>query len=126
MDGQHFVQAWPKGGVQWMNGWGEGHESGTVVDLYAYKPGYIVTPVHLLEAGEWLEKQIGKKYDWRGVFRFLTRAPGHDDNDAFCSELDQGYAIRLSLPVINKPSWKTMPCDFSESEILEKVGSIIC
>ena len=38
-------------------------------------------------AVRWLESQIGKRYDYRSVLRFVSRRPA-DENDAyFCSEL---------------------------------------
>ena len=35
----------------------------------------------------WAEKQIGKKYDFGGVFRFVTRWRKEQDEKWFCSEL---------------------------------------
>ena len=35
----------------------------------------------------WLDKQIGKKYDFGGVFRFVTRWRKKQDEKWFCSEL---------------------------------------
>jgi uncharacterized protein YycO len=39
------------------------------------------------KALEWAEAQIGKKYDFGGVFRFLTRRRKDQDEKWFCSEL---------------------------------------
>jgi uncharacterized protein YycO len=39
------------------------------------------------EAIAWAEKQIGKKYDFGGVLRFLTRWRKKQDDKWFCSEL---------------------------------------
>lgn len=35
----------------------------------------------------WLRKQVGKKYDFGGVFRFVTRWRKDQDEKWFCSEL---------------------------------------
>lgn len=39
------------------------------------------------DAVEWLQKQIGKKYDFGGVLRFVTRWRKDQDEKWFCSEL---------------------------------------
>lgn len=38
-------------------------------------------------ASSWLQQQIGKKYDFNGVFRFLSRRRKDKDDKWFCSEL---------------------------------------
>lgn len=38
-------------------------------------------------ASSWLHRQIGKKYDFNGVFRFLSRRRKDKDDKWFCSEL---------------------------------------
>lgn len=39
------------------------------------------------KAVEWAESQIGKKYDFGGVLRFVTRWRKQQDDKWFCSEL---------------------------------------
>lgn len=36
---------------------------------------------------EFAQQQVGKSYDYRGVFRFLSRTPASTDDAWFCSEL---------------------------------------
>lgn len=38
-------------------------------------------------AAQWAQMQIGKKYDFSGVFRFVTRWRKEQDDKWFCSEL---------------------------------------
>lgn len=45
------------------------------------------TPEQLQRAVEWAESQIGKKYDFGGVARFITRWRKKKDDKWFCSEL---------------------------------------
>lgn len=45
------------------------------------------TPEQWAKALEWAEKQIGKKYDFGGVLRFVTRWRKQKDDKWFCSEL---------------------------------------
>jgi uncharacterized protein YycO len=46
-----------------------------------------------MDAAQWQEAvdfataRIGQGYDWRNVFRFLTRIPGRENQRWFCSEL---------------------------------------
>ena len=35
----------------------------------------------------WAQSQVGSRYDWRGVFRFVTRSEPCKDEKWFCSEL---------------------------------------
>ena len=46
-----------------------------------------MTPYKWDKATEWIEQQIGKKYDFSGVFRFLSRRRKDRDDKWFCSEL---------------------------------------
>ena len=36
---------------------------------------------------EYCRHELGAKYDWKGIARFITRLPGGDPNRWFCSEL---------------------------------------
>jgi uncharacterized protein YycO len=45
------------------------------------------TPEQLERAVAWAESQIGKKYDFGGVLRFVTRWRKKQDDKWFCSEL---------------------------------------
>ena len=46
-----------------------------------------LTPEGWQKAIEFAEKQMGKSYDWLGVFRFMDKVPARDNNRWFCSEL---------------------------------------
>ena len=46
-----------------------------------------VTDAQWTDATQWLQKQIGKKYDFGGVLRFVTRWRKEQDEKWFCSEL---------------------------------------
>ena len=39
------------------------------------------------EAVEFCQSQLGMPYDWRSVFKFMTRTPARENGKWFCSEL---------------------------------------
>jgi len=120
--GKKIIEAWPAGGVQAVDGWLTNHKGGTRVDLMAF----ILQPTapRLAQASAWLDNQIGKRYDWRGVFRFIFRAGGEIDDDWFCSELAAEFADYCGEPLAHMPSFKFMPRDVAVSSRLVKVGQI--
>lgn len=90
-----IIEAWHAGGrrpwtgtVRWIEHPWDGHAKNTPVDVYEVVGDY--------DEGACLafaQMQIGKSYDFRSVFRFLSRrSVSSEDNDRwFCSEL--GVAI---------------------------------
>jgi uncharacterized protein YycO len=41
----------------------------------------------------WAKAQIGKKYDWSGIFSFIGRENWNEDDKWFCSELAEGAIL---------------------------------
>ncbi len=83
--GEGNLEAWHVGGVRLVDKFYDGHKPDTLVDVFKTK----VTPRATDLIVRFAKNQIGKKYDFRSVFRFLTRKP-EDENDRekwFCSEL---------------------------------------
>jgi uncharacterized protein YycO len=76
------IEAWAAGGVRRIPNPFEGHTKGTPIDVYTVEAGYNSDLVE-----QYLSKQIGKKYDYKSVGRFLSRRSAPDNNKAFCSEL---------------------------------------
>jgi len=79
------VEAWQLGGqgVRLIKDLGDKHEKGTPVDIYEVqvsKPQYDAIK-------EFLLNQVGKKYDWTAIIRFLTKAKGDNPDKWICSEL---------------------------------------
>jgi len=79
-----IVEAWHSPAkVRVINSWSEGHEPGTEVDLFiVYCTAYqekIIT--------DFLLDQVGKKYDFVGVMRFMSRRNKDNPDKWFCSEL---------------------------------------
>lgn len=77
------IEAWASAGViHRKNGFREGHTSGTKVDVYAIKGAVDVARVE-----RFLFDQVGKKYDWWSVIRFMSHTPASENDRWFCSEL---------------------------------------
>lgn len=80
-DADMVIEAWHTGGVQYRP-FGVGHASGTRVDVYT-----IQQPVNYCVMMHFLMKQVGKKYDFRNIFRFIARTEPAYNDKWFCSEL---------------------------------------
>lgn len=74
-----ILEAWQGSGVRikWISDWCD-------VDVFGV---HDMTPEQWAVAISFARAQIGKKYDYRGVFRFLSRRKVPADDRWFCSEL---------------------------------------
>lgn len=79
-DGKVY-EAWHKGGVRCVDHYKQGHTKGTQVDQYALIKDYDKAKVR-----SFLYSQVGKGYDFKSVFRFLTRRDVRLDDSWFCAE----------------------------------------
>ena len=61
-----------------------------------------MTPEQWDEAIAWAESQIGKKYDFGGVMRFVTRWRKKQDDKWFCSELVFEAIKRAGVPLLER------------------------
>ena len=59
------------------------HTKGTPYQIYSLE----VTTEQKAIIEEYLEQQLGKKYDYRGILGFASRKDTDDSNKLFCSEL---------------------------------------
>lgn len=77
------IEAWHKGGVRHVHSLDFLHTPGTLVHIFE-----VNIPDHFqVDYFDFLMLQVGKKYDFRSVFRFITRKRGMSDGKWFCSEL---------------------------------------
>ena len=84
-DNRTVIEAWAMGGVCIRKNFSEGHSKGTPVDVFKINKSISVTESEQVE--QFLRDQVGKKYDWKSVFRFLKHTPAVDNDKWFCSEL---------------------------------------
>lgn len=122
-NGDYEVESWIHG-VQWEPGLGSNHTPGTVVDLFQVRDITVEQDDHV-EA--FLRDQVGKDYDWTGLFNFITRKPQTPEQQDkwFCSELifaaHASAGIRLLRDIAY---WKVSPGLLSLSPLLELVRTI--
>jgi len=77
-------EAWHRGGVVRRHSFDEGHTPGTHVELYAVRD---MSHSVALEVFHYLDTQVGKKYDFRGIWGFMVRRRRQNPDKWFCSEL---------------------------------------
>lgn len=54
------------------------------------------------KAIDWLETQIGKKYDWGAIFFAIGfNRDWRSEEDWFCSELGATFALKCGMPVVD-------------------------
>jgi len=81
LDDSSVIESWHKG-VEHVKDYRTNHTSGTVVDVFGIK-----APSENIDLAESIFlKQVGRKYDFQGVFNFVTREDINVDERLFCSE----------------------------------------
>ena len=106
------VEAWRRG-VHMILGPFAHHSVGTVIEVYSVEGDY-----NLMQVKEFLTAQLGKKYDFRAIFRFLSRRPMPADDRWFCSELVISAFAAGGLDLLNGPASELSPRDLSLSTCL--------
>ena len=99
------------------------HTDGTVVDFYSVK-GF--TPEQELQVAGYMRKQLFLPYDFRGIFKFLTRGMSSNNSEWFCSELVFSALKAANVTLLNLPAWKVYPAMLSYSPLVEFSGTKIC
>ena len=84
LDNDRIVEAWQgSNSVRVIKSLSDGHKPGTPVDIYSVRMG----SEQEREFREFIEAQIGKKYDFWGIWGFLRRKDLQRGESWFCSEL---------------------------------------
>jgi len=79
-----IIEAWHSPSkVRVIRDWGDGHSKGTEVDLFIV----YCSPMQEQIITEFLLGEVGKKYDFVGVLRFMSRRNKNNPDRWFCSEL---------------------------------------
>lgn len=116
--GHGVWESWMPAGVRKVDHYLDGHTPGTPVDVFA-----VDGDVPWVAVWDFCHAQQGAGYDWRGVFRFLSRRPAPVNGRWFCSELVAAAFIEASLPLLNAaidPAYLS-PRDIVLSPMLELV-----
>ncbi len=85
-----------------------------IADLYEISPAPSLIQVHSIQ--NWLNEQIGKKYDWLAVLRFLSRRRFYNNRKFFCSELAFEAFMQAGIYLLcNTEAWEASPGLLSRS-----------
>jgi uncharacterized protein YycO len=123
LDSGEIIEAWHRGGVQihsCRGGLLDVHEEGTEIDIYSID----TTLAQETVLTQWLKAQVGDRYDFRSVFRFLSRRPASENNRWFCSELAAKAAENVGLELQRAPAHHLSPRDLAMSPRCEYAGSM--
>ncbi len=81
LDDGTTYESWHKGGVRKVSHPWEDHDPTTLIDVYS-----VDRPLDTVAMLQYLESQLGKKYDFKSIGRFLTRRDAPANDKLFCSE----------------------------------------
>lgn len=116
------VEASPKYGVRKVGLIEEAAVLGDVIDFYE-----ITVDCDEAKVRKFVNKQIGKPYDWPMVIRFVIRK-GRDkphDKSWFCSELVYSAIEAGGVKLLdNIEAWKVTPGELAQSPLLRQITSM--
>lgn len=117
-------EAYTHGGVEHVKLVGHNHTLGTRVDLYE-----LIKPLNNSDIAlgtRFLEDQLGKGYDWRGVFHFLTRNKKNNPDRWFCSELVFTLLCTMGRSILHRiMGCQVYPGQIATSTEIRPVGYIV-
>ena len=114
-----ITEAWQGVGVRQMKTVMDGHTPGTPVDVFHIEGDYDEEAVE-----KFLLAQIGKKYDYLSVARFITRWERPNNDKWFCSELVVAAFRKGGLDLLNGPAAKMSPRDLGICPLLSKITTL--
>lgn len=76
------------------------------------------TPEQALRIALFAAAQIGKPYDWKGIWGFATRNDWENPDKWFCSELASAALLNAGIRLLWLPSYKQSPTVATASPIL--------
>jgi len=114
------VESWASDGVRHMKTALDGHHPATIISIFHVDGDY--SP-ELVE--KFLLDQVGKKYDFRSVFRFMSRRDASTDPGPwFCSELVIAAFRAGGLDLLHGPASHISPRDVGLSPFLSKITTV--
>lgn len=112
--GYEVIEAW-EGKVR-RQPWTTGHTPGTRIQLY--RVGCTLEQRRLFY--EFLNAQIGKRYDYTGILGFMLRARTESKESWFCSELVFAAARQAGINLLSRiEPYQVAPGDLNISPLLE-------
>lgn len=72
---------------------------------------------------DYMTTEIGRKYDWRAVFKFITRRTHGSDDRWFCSELVFAAFQHAGVTLFNgTEAWAVWPGQLATSTLVRRIG----
>lgn len=106
LDDGSVVEAWHIGGVSHVSGPGVNHTPGTEIDVFGFSRNVSGRIDHNRATAEaWLLSQVGARYDYRGVLRFVSRRDWPANDAWFCSELVAEFCAILGVQLLDRIPW---------------------
>ncbi len=104
-------EAWQEGGVSKVPSISTNHSDKTRVDIFAVD----LTQEQYDLIRQFLDRQVGKRYDFRGVASFILRINVGKPGAWFCSELAQAAFAQGRHILLRCPAFKASPTMLSYS-----------
>jgi hypothetical protein len=107
------------------------HTPGTQVDIFDFCAPFTreLWPLRIDQEKDLvmaLAAEIGTPYDWKDVFRFVTRRPGDLDRRWFCSELVFAKCLAINRPLFERTkAWEVPPGWLPRSPYLKWTKTVI-
>lgn len=118
-----IIEAWQIGsGVRVIKSLSEGHTKNTLVDIFDFD--HSQEGARLAE--KFLEAQVGKKYDWRAIARFLTKRRGDNKDKWICSELVFAAVQHAGVDLLSRTeAYEVSPVMLGRSPLLQYAKTIV-
>lgn len=121
------IEAWHRGGERFWHGSVRhiespfyDHAPGTVIDVFE-----ITEPFDEDAALAYWESRVGNQYDFRSVFRFLSRKDAPENCKDFCSELFLTGMLKGGLPMLTGNPSHMSPRDVGISPLINHVDQLM-
>mgnify|MGYP003388997292 CR=1 FL=1 len=110
------LEAWQgTNSVRWIKSLSAGHTSGTPVDIFD-----LDAEVDIKAALAFAQAQIGKKYGYRTILKFLTGTSDDSQNDWICSEIALAIVRAGDVNLLARvDAYKVSPVALSWSPLLK-------
>ena len=119
LDDGSVVEAWHVGGVAHNRSFRAVHTKGTEVDVFA-----IARKHDAIVMSDFLLNQVGKKYDFGSIARFMSRRAEPHDEKWFCSELAMACVYVGGVDLLKRiPDSHVSPGQMVTSPMLEFIGT---
>ena len=83
-------------------------------EFFKHYPYHVGRPCEVADekveiARNWLEAQVGKRYDWTALVGFVFRRNWQEDDSWFCSEHSETFRATFSQPKLRLGLWRVTP-----------------